>query len=296
MLGAWGKVLRLSLAPTAVADVLAGLVLGNDGGLPGLRETLLLVGASLCVFHGGMALNDWADRELDAKVRAGRPIPSGVVRPRAVLVVALGLLTAGPALAFVVGRATGPWVLALAALVLAYDLRLRGPVTGPLSLGMCRAMNLGIGLVAAGASPLLGLPCVAYGAYVFTVSRLGRLEDAPGVVDPARPRRLLRVAAWLLLLVVVLPPYDGDLESRGLAFLLVGLGAEELFQTARRREWTPGAVEAAMGVALRRLLVFTAALCCLVGEPTEPTGLLAGVGILLGFPLSWGLRRVFPPS
>lgn len=294
MLGAWGKVLRLSLAPTAVADVLAGLVLGHEGALPGLREMLLLVGASLCVYHGGMALNDWADRELDAGVRPDRPLPCGALRPRAVLLVALGLLTAGPAFAFTVGSATGQWVLAIAALVLAYDLRFRGPVAGPLSLGLCRAMNLGIGLVATGAPPLLYLSCLAYGAYVFTVSCLGRLEDAaPREVRLSRARWFLRVAAGLLLLVVVLPPYHGGLEGRGLAFVLAGFGAEELLESARRSEWTPRAVVAAMGVALRRLLVFAAALSCLAGGPH---GGWVALGILGGFPVAWGLRRVFPPS
>ena len=72
---AWGKLLRVSLAPTAVGDVLAGSVLAT-GGLRAPGAVLTLVAASLCVYHGGMALNDWADRVEDAEFgreRAARP-------------------------------------------------------------------------------------------------------------------------------------------------------------------------------------------------------------------------------
>ena len=39
--------------------------------------------ASVCLYWAGMALNDWADRDLDAVERPERPIPSGRVAPRA---------------------------------------------------------------------------------------------------------------------------------------------------------------------------------------------------------------------
>ena len=298
MLGSWGRVLRLSLAPTAVADVLAGLVLGFGGALPEAGVALLLVAASLCVYHGGMVLNDWADREIDARSRPRRPLPAGELRPTPTLVVGLALLCLGPALAFLVGILPGFWLLGIALLVLRYDLFLRGPLQGPFLLAACRAGNLGIGLAAAGAfhgSALLlwSLPFL-YGGYVFTVSRMGRLEDAaPGEVDHARARSFLLVAAALLVLVGCLPPYDAALGARFGAQGLALFGALGLGRAALSAEWSAGRVEAAMGIALRRLLVFTAAASCLAGGPQ---GLWVAAGILCGFPVAWGLRRVFPPS
>ena len=70
----WGRLLRLSLAPTAIADVVCGGVLSGSAGHAGL-DIFRLVLASLCIYHGGMALNDWADREEDARVRPDRPLP-----------------------------------------------------------------------------------------------------------------------------------------------------------------------------------------------------------------------------
>ena len=64
---AWGQLLRLSMAPSALADAAAGVLLGA-GAWPGERAGWMLA-ASFCAYHGGMALNDWADREGDARTR-----------------------------------------------------------------------------------------------------------------------------------------------------------------------------------------------------------------------------------
>src|SRR6185369_8346912 len=161
---AWGRLLRLSLAPTAAADIVAGVALG--GGAWSSRSALLVL-ASLCVYHGGMALNDWADREEDARVRPDRPIPSGRIRPGVALAVALALLAAGPCLAAAASPLSGAILAAVSLAAAAYDLRGRGPVRGPLLLGICRAGNLAAGIAFAGGRGFL--PAGLYGAYVFFV-------------------------------------------------------------------------------------------------------------------------------
>ena len=92
---ALGRLLRISLFPSAFADVAAGIVLGTRGaGLP-LGTSALLVLASLCVYHGGMALNDWVDREGDRRTRPERPIPSGAIPAPAALAITAGLFAVG---------------------------------------------------------------------------------------------------------------------------------------------------------------------------------------------------------
>jgi 4-hydroxybenzoate polyprenyltransferase len=288
------RVLRLSLAPTAAADILAGLVLGFGGALPGARIVLLLVGASLSVYHGGMALNDWADREVDRGTRPDRPLPAGDLAPSVVLAGGLVLLAVGIALASLVSFLVGIWVAGVAVSALLYDLAGRGPFSGPLLLGACRAGNLGTGLFAAGHLGLLWIIPLVYGAYVFSISRMGRLEDAvPQEVDLSRARSHLLTAAALLVLAGCLAPLEAWPVGPAAALGLSVAGAVGLFRAAGNREWTSGAVEAAMGLALRRLLIFTAATSCLAGAPH---GYWVATGILLGFPISWGLRRVLPPS
>jgi hypothetical protein len=49
----------------------------------------------------------------------------------------------------------------------------------------------------------------------------------------------------------------------------------------------------AVGVALRRLLFATAALAA---QAEGRDGLVVAAAILCGFPMSFGLRRLFPPT
>ena len=57
---AYARLLRISNAPTALADVWMGYAVAN-GRLEPTRELLLLSLASLCLYHAGMALNDLHD-------------------------------------------------------------------------------------------------------------------------------------------------------------------------------------------------------------------------------------------
>jgi len=72
----WRDVVELVRAPAALSvpgDVLAGATAAGTLG----PRTAALAAASVCLYWAGMAANDWADRELDARERPERPIPSG---------------------------------------------------------------------------------------------------------------------------------------------------------------------------------------------------------------------------
>jgi 4-hydroxybenzoate polyprenyltransferase len=306
---ALGRLLRLSLAPSAPADIAAGVVLAA-GCWPGGPEVPLLMLASSCVYHGGMALNDWADRAGDARDRRSRPIPLGQVRPATALLVAALLLAGGAVLALSVSLPAGACLASVAFLAALYDLGGRGPWVGPLLLACCRAGNLGAGLLLglerAAFAPALAIPPLGYGLYVFLISRLARLEDAPEEV-----RRRGRPAAWamasgLLLLGIGLWPWFPG-ASPGLApgasplprlcpLALAAAGASGLCRAAWRRRgspWSAADVRAVAGMALRRLLVASAALAT---AALPPVGIYVGGAILLGYPLSLALRRIFPPT
>lgn len=293
---AWGRLLRLSLAPTAAADVMAGLVLGGAGHLPSLRVSALLVGASLCIYHANLILNDWRDRAADARTRPERPLPSGAVAPAAALTAAVFLCAAGTGLAALIDPRAAAWLGAVGLLAVLYNLAGRGPWSGPLLIAACRAGNLGLGLFVLDATPWRAwLAPAVYGAYVCCVARLGRLEDgADEGLQTGRPRRLLWTAAALLVLGG-LSVSDTSRPLAGLAAVcLTGAAAAGLVHRARIvSEWSPAEVQGAMGLALRRLLVMTAAFALASGPPE---GQLVALGILLGYPLSWGLRGAFPPS
>ena len=295
----WGRLLRISLSATAVADVLAGLVVAGGGLLP-VVPTLTLVGASLCVYHGGMALNDWADRETDAKVRPDRPIPSGRISANTALAAALSLMIAGPCLAASVSSAAGLWVAGIALCAAAYDLFGRGAWLGPLLLGLCRAANLSIGFLAQGedlpeptaawSAPLL------YGVYVFVLSRLGRFEDGEATAARRKtPSRLLQLLAAIFWVLPALPVVTATPLGRAAALALGAAASVGLWREARRLsgEWKPHQVIPAMGCALRRMLIFSAALAVLPGTLESASVAVLILGL---YPMAWYLRRAFPPS
>ena len=297
-----GRLLRVSLAPSAAADVVAGLLFAHGGTAPADARAWWLVPASLGVYHGALALNDWRDREHDRRTRPDRPIPSGKVAPAAALVLGLVLVAAGIACAYQARPESAVWMAGVAALALLYDFAGRGPWSGPLLLAACRAGNLGSGVFwvartqALEHDVALWLPCVAYGIYVLVVSRLGRMEDAEDAAPlGSRPSFLLVLAALCFFLPLLTPPVL--VAERAAPFLLALVAAGGLVHAARRtRPWTQALVERAMGASLRRLLVFAAIIALLRADRGVPDAWIAALAILAGYALSHALRRAFPPS
>jgi 4-hydroxybenzoate polyprenyltransferase len=140
------ELLRPPNVVTAMADVLAGYAvagLGNSRALP------WLLAATACLYAGGVVLNDFFDRRLDAVERPERPIPSGRVPAWHAAGLGSALLIAGVASA---ARATAPAAAiasGIAALVVLYDAWGKHQAAfGPLNMGLCRGLNLVLGMAA----------------------------------------------------------------------------------------------------------------------------------------------------
>ncbi len=140
-LSAFVRLVRLPSVLTVPGDVLLGAAWGGEGEEPAAVATLAL-GSSL-LYLGGMALNDWADRELDARERPGRPLPAGEVAPA----VALGSAVALTGGALVAAGAAGGvrklrGVLPLVGAVWLYDLRTKDTSAGPWTMAFARALDV----------------------------------------------------------------------------------------------------------------------------------------------------------
>jgi 4-hydroxybenzoate polyprenyltransferase len=136
---------RVSNLPTVWTNVLAAAVLA---GAPPAGIALPLTALACSLFYtGGMFLNDAFDREFDARVRPERPIPSGLVSATQVFAAGFAQLAAGVLLIALVARhtvgTTGGAVtagLALAALIVLYDVWHKQNPFGPLVMGLCRVL------------------------------------------------------------------------------------------------------------------------------------------------------------
>ena len=142
----------LSVLGDTLAGAAAGGRLGPARRAPGPGTDVrpwrlaLLPLSSACLYAGGMALNDYADRELDAVERPERPLPSGRVSPAQALGVASGLTVVGLALAGVGGgRRSFALAVPLAASVWTYDLVAKNHATGPAVMAACRGLDVLMG-------------------------------------------------------------------------------------------------------------------------------------------------------
>ncbi|KON71548.1 SCO3242 family prenyltransferase [Cellulosimicrobium cellulans] len=128
---------------SVVGDTLAGAAAAGHTVTP--RRALLPL-ASACLYAGGMALNDYADRELDAVERPERPIPSGRISEGRALRVAVGLTAAGVGLAAAGGGARALAVaVPLAASVWTYDTVAKEHAVGPVVMAACRGLDVLLG-------------------------------------------------------------------------------------------------------------------------------------------------------
>lgn len=176
---------RVSNLPTVWTNTLAGAVLAGGGGVfvPKNAPKLVLLAATLSLFYvAGMLLNDAFDRDIDAKERPDRPIPSGQISANEVFSVGFGMLGGGIGLLY---WQAGIWP-AIAGLVLAgnivlYDAWHKGNAMGPLIMGGCRVMVYVTSALAFGSINLAVVGgAIALLAYLIGLTYVAKIEGKSG--------------------------------------------------------------------------------------------------------------------
>ncbi len=141
------RLLRPPNLVTAAADILAGYAATTMAITPVLA---FLVVGSMALYGGGVVLNDYFDRNLDALERPERPIPSGRVHPAGAAILGFFLLGAGIGAGWICSIHGGVIAAAIACCVLFYNAVAKHyRILGPVSMGTCRGLNLLLGLSAA---------------------------------------------------------------------------------------------------------------------------------------------------
>jgi 4-hydroxybenzoate polyprenyltransferase len=207
---------RVSNLPTVWTNVLAGTVLAG-GGWQGWRFAGVL--AAMTLFYvGGMYLNDYFDRSIDADERPGRPIPSGQISASAVAAIGYMLLVAGLALMASMGAASALAGASLAAAIVAYDAFHKANQAAPVLMGLCRALvycgaaaavvgTVSAAVVLAAFAMLAYVAGLTYAAKRETLDSIGNLWpllilSAPMVLAlPALGQGLTAVAVYAALAV-----------------------------------------------------------------------------------------------
>ncbi len=281
----WLRLMRLPNVFTAIADVSMGYLFVRYT-VDDVPLLVCLIAASACLYTAGMVFNDLFDREIDARERPFRPIPSGRVSASAAGLLGTILLIVGVVLGAVSGwlpsaTAEMPWrggliAIALAGCILGYDGFIKHTPLGPVAMGACRFFNVLLGMSAgspADGAQFLGyglgeiLAATGIGVYIVGVTWFSRSEA--GV---SRSTSLMGALAVMLSGVAILGASLLHVPVRGSHFtywLLLGL---LMFGVLRRGsvaalDPVPEKVQAAVKLSILSLIWLDATMAVAVSGP-----------------------------
>jgi 4-hydroxybenzoate polyprenyltransferase len=280
------ELIRPANVATALADVLAGFAVA---GLTPYGSLPWLLVSTACLYAGGVALNDFFDRGIDAIERPERPIPSGRVPPERAAALGAALLLAGVITAFAATPTAGLVAAATALSVLVYDAwGKRHPVVGPVNMGICRGLNLLLGVAASQDQDALRTAWslgVLPTAYITAVTALSRGEVQGG---RRRVSAFALISLILVLVALLLVVLRGRAVPVGLVFVVV-LGWRVLppFWQAYRTP-APGPIRVAIKAGVLSLVFLDAAIGAAYG------GALYSVLIVVTAFVAVRLARLFP--
>jgi 4-hydroxybenzoate polyprenyltransferase len=293
---AWLRLMRLPNVFTAIADVAMGYLFVHGSPVAPAKLACLIV-ASALLYTAGMVLNDVFDIEIDRQERPFRPLPSGRISLGVARAFGFALLVLGIAAGWAAGYAdpegvaihwrSGLIATVLAGCVLIYDGLLKATPIGPLAMGLCRFLNVLLGMSAArqtvgelplGFSAAELLVAGGIGIYVVGITLFARSEAA-------RSKSPLLLAGMVVMAcgAVVLGAFTGFVPERTLrtdsmiVWLLLGL----LMVTVIRRAMsavmdpTPERVQTAVKHSILSLIWLDAATALAVSSPASAVAIAA---------------------
>ena len=279
------ELVRAPAALTVPGDTLAGAA---SAGWPAGARTAALPVASTCLYWAGMALNDWADRRVDALERPERPIPSGRVPAGTALAVAGTLTAAGVAAAAVGGgRRSAATAGVLAAAVWAYDLSPKQGVLSVATMASTRGLDVLLGASAGGLQGLraAAAPAAMVAVHTAGVTALSRGEVHGGSTGVARAcvaaTALVAVASAQRPVPAAGRGRAGGVLGAAVSVALTGAYAVGVLraQLSAVRSPDAGTVRRATGAGIRGLVPLQSAALAASGHHAAALGLAASAPV-----------------
>ncbi|MHC5184185.1 MAG: UbiA family prenyltransferase [Planctomycetota bacterium] len=293
---AWFQLLRLPNLFTVPGDVLAGFTIVHvtlaDPTLPSTKLVLCII-ASLLLYCAGLLQNDYCDRGADKVERPARPIPSGLVRDRVVIVTAALFFGAAFFLSYCVGLIAFVTTVLLTASISCYNSCSKSaPLWGSLNMGLCRGFNLLLGASILGLEGMSHSSVVACFAglslYIAVVTCIASKETQDGEVGPLRWLPVVILALWFSVLYLLISPTPAaSLILAGISILWTGYLAVALKGMASSIK-----IQSTVGELIRGLILIQAVIVSL----NYGVGNFFLVLLLLAWPISTLLSKRFYSS
>jgi 4-hydroxybenzoate polyprenyltransferase len=188
---------------TSVSDVLAGVAISgffftHSFNADQILPVFLLCISTIGLYGGGVVFNDVFDAKLDSIERPERPVPSGAVTITEATALGTILLLAGIVSAFAYNFFSGLIAFTISIAAVVYDKwGKHHAVLGPVNMGLCRGLNLllGISIVTASLVQWWYIAVVPV-IYIASITMISRGEVHGG------NKNLLFVASLLYILVI----------------------------------------------------------------------------------------------
>ena len=271
------RLARISNLPTILTNVLAAAIMAGAGTARNRGDValpLVLVAVAMGLFYtAGMYLNDFFDYPIDCRERPERPLPSGVLLPRTVLVFALGYFLVGLFLLALVRVEALLCGLLLVGVIVVYDRWHKRNPLGHFVMALARALVYITTFVAVSGTDTmrLGVAALLLFLYVAGLTYIARSETR---ADFTR--------YWPIVLLVLPAAYFGFqapwpyLPVAGLFLVWCGYSLQFVYRRANK-DIGAGIVRLLAGIALFDAMVLAAH-----GVP-GPVALCVGLFVLTRF-------------
>ena len=270
---------------TVVANVLAATAVA--GGFDDAISPLFwLMFASLCLYHGGIILNDCLDIEEDRKTQPDRPLVKGFLPYAYAWGLGWFLLFMGILVLSFFDRQTMMVGMGLLGAILAYNFSPREGLVGCAFMGLCRSLNWLVVLSAFGAAEQAWPYAALVGVYVMSLTFLSRDENY------AQRKWLVGLCMASLLLGTV--GFLLQFEGRGIHYIasvtVIVAGLSVLFYRLFQlyRHYSPRNIRAIVMIMILGMIPLDATLVFVAGAPV--TALLI---LLLIIPSRYAARYLY---
>lgn len=230
------EIIRFPLFPIPIVTTLSGVVLAGGGHIS--WKGYMAMAIALIGYFSGMMKNDYFHRETDAQVSPQKPIPSGRLSPRKVLISASSIYIVCLLSGFLLNYKAGLMVMALIVLSHLYNAMFKekgllGSITLPLGIGL---MSVFGSLAVSGRVPEMVWYCFAgiflydFGAHIATTFKDIDQDRKTGIVTTPiqigiKPALALSTLATVGAFVVMSLPYIlGKVEPNYLIWVALSAG------------------------------------------------------------------------
>ncbi|BAO75276.1 UbiA-like protein EboC [Winogradskyella sp. PG-2] len=285
------SLMRPANLPTAAADIFAGASIAgifselSSFSAPFTLNLFFIVLASVFLYAGGVVLNDVFDIKIDAIERPERAIPSGLITLKNAAIFGSLLLLMGIILAFFVNTLAGCISTILAGFIVTYDYYSKHKlILGPLNMGLCRGLNLLLGISILGNIQHIEFTIVPI-VYIAAITLISKGEVHGNNKNHIIFAGVLYALVIGLISLFIILKTDNILQTLPFLALLAFLIYKSLLKAYK--ENSPLHIKKAVIAGVLSLIVLDAAIAVGFSQ------IFVGILIILLLPLSFILSRLF---